>query len=204
MNLGPSAAIAQDTGWPPGGDWQARELGGRSGRRHPFPARRQGCPPVNVWGIGAPYLIGDASSESDSNVGTVAVGSAGDSGPAARAALSPVGESVVLGPGGVLFIALAHLGIGRMDGTNQTSSTVLLTPERDLPRPVAPGVPGMRPVTSDYRVEEINVATRRRKTSSGSGVRRRSDWVGRTDYAVSRPARAMCCGEVGENRWTRS
>jgi sugar lactone lactonase YvrE len=126
---------------------------------------------VKAWLAAALLLLGGASGRTGPTVVTVAGGGAGDGGPAASAHLGAAGELVVLESGDVLFVDPAHSSIRRIDVASRTISTVLRTEEREAPRSLAAGAPGKLLFGSDHRVEELDLATGRRRPIAGNGER---------------------------------
>ena len=102
---------------------------------------------------------------------TVAGGGIGDGGPAATAGLETLGDLVVDSSGNVFVADLGHRSIRKIDRANGTISTILKLEGNDTPRFLALREPGRLLFTSNLKIEELELATGRRKPIAGNGER---------------------------------
>ncbi|MBK9090185.1 MAG: hypothetical protein IPL90_14480 [Holophagales bacterium] len=114
-------------------------------------------------------LLGAAGKAGGQTVFTVAGGGVGDGGPAASADLGMVGDLVVDASGDVYLTDFGHGSLRRIDRRTGVITTLLRLEKGDSPRYLEMGAPGRLLFTSAYRVEELELATGRRRPIAGNG-----------------------------------
>ncbi|MFN7987586.1 MAG: hypothetical protein U0529_08945 [Thermoanaerobaculia bacterium] len=123
---------------------------------------------------------------------TVAGGGIGDGGPAASAEIGSIGDILLDAAGNVYLTDLLHSSIRRVDAATRTIGTVFVGDEKNCPVDLAWGAPGKLLFATPRRVEELDLATGRRRTLAGNG-----EWLWKeAGVELARPADQVPLGRV--------